>query len=387
MGRSSVNEALTFGKTNESDSEGEGGLEQFLGFPGQLVSYSPGFDAFREFCKAKGAIGGRTWNDSIIWAKGNCLQRDDDELLDRRFRSVKQSVKSIVEREKSLLDEVAEEETELELVLGELSLSRKKRVKSRSKKVANAQSTRLMMGVDEGTRQASRDEIKKALPASGTTVSSEVVQGERRRVEPLGGSGEKIAEGRSVLVDNLKVVVERARLPILSRGFGSVDAKANLDKIVEEHDKLGHYLMLKGYSQEEVDAIKADTYIEEEEEEAEVLGVVDGLDGVSPQTVLDNQGDDVELPEGRSEKVELDASRVREDHALMYNQEFAEQFDRMKEVNENKEDQCVKAHFRLEKLNQVITDLTRQVEEKDSVTKKGSKDLFEATERAENLRR
>ncbi|KAF6151401.1 hypothetical protein GIB67_005125 [Kingdonia uniflora] len=109
MGRSSVNEALTFGKTNESDSEGEGGLEQFLGFPGQLVSYSPGLMLSENLSNM---------NDSIIWAKGNCLQRDDDELLDRRFRSVKQSVKSIVEREKSLLDEVAEEETELELVWG-----------------------------------------------------------------------------------------------------------------------------------------------------------------------------------------------------------------------------------------------------------------------------
>ncbi|KAF6152976.1 hypothetical protein GIB67_021581 [Kingdonia uniflora] len=70
--------------------------------------------------------------------------------------------------------------------------------------------------------------------------------------------------------------------------------------MAEERDRLGHHLMINGYSREEVDAIKADTYVEEEDEEAEVLGVVDG---VSPQTVLDNQGDDVELPEGGSEKV------------------------------------------------------------------------------------
>ncbi|KAF6139234.1 hypothetical protein GIB67_007981 [Kingdonia uniflora] len=35
------------------------------------------------------------------------------------------------------------------------------------------------------------------------------------RVEPLGGSGEKVAEGRSVLGDDLKEVEERARLAIL----------------------------------------------------------------------------------------------------------------------------------------------------------------------------
>ncbi|KAF6148968.1 hypothetical protein GIB67_026713 [Kingdonia uniflora] len=83
-----------------------------------------------------------------------------------------------------------------------------------------------------------------------------------------------------------------------------VVTKANLDEMVEEHDRLRHHLMLKGYSEEEVDAIKADTYTEkEDEEEAEAVGIVDGLDGISRQTVLNNQGDDVELSEGGSEKV------------------------------------------------------------------------------------
>ncbi|KAF6169135.1 hypothetical protein GIB67_038632 [Kingdonia uniflora] len=319
--------------------------------------------------------GGQTWNDNIIWVKG---------------------VKSAVERKESLLDEVVEEETELKLVLGELGLSRKKKVKSRSRKVVKAQSTRSMTSVDGGKRQLSIDEIKKALPASGTTVSGEVIQGKRRWVEPLGNSGEKVVEGQL-----------------------QVEAKANLDETVEERDILGRHLMLKGYSQEEVDAIKADTYAEEEEEEAEVLVVADGLDGVSPQTILDNQGDDVELPEGGSEKavremslrindqesglsreretsksllsvraelqVELDASRAREGYALMCNWEFVKQFDRMKEANENRDDQYVKACFRLEKLNQTVSDQTLQVEEKDSGIKKGLEDLSETTEHAENL--
>ncbi|KAF6146267.1 hypothetical protein GIB67_011739 [Kingdonia uniflora] len=238
MGRSSVDEVLTSGMKNETESGGEGGLEQFPDFPGQLVSYLPGSNVLRKFCKAEGAIVGkwgkcvelssrqfrgctvaegeeyfylladleaekcdrgidesisleyfdgdvqsdlsegflcylsqleyglslsftnlangvtnvieacpiqingnmgghncRTWNDNIIWVKGNFLQRDDEELLDLRFRSVKQSVKSTVERKVSLLDEVAEEETKLELVLGELGLSKKKKVESKLKKV------------------------------------------------------------------------------------------------------------------------------------------------------------------------------------------------------------------------------------------------------------
>ncbi|KAF6175835.1 hypothetical protein GIB67_003323 [Kingdonia uniflora] len=400
MGRSSVNKVSTSGRTNESDSEGEGGFEQFLGFPGQLVSYTPGSDTFREFCKAKGAIGGRTWNDNIIWVKGNYLQRDDEELLELRFRYVKQR----------------SQRRRLNSNWSWGNSARKKRVESRSKKVAKTQSTRSMTGIDEGTRKTSGDEvqpktpgsgssaqlnlttskiahkflkrqIKKVLLASSTTVNGEVTQGKRRRVEPLGGSE----------------VEKRARLAIQQGKEDTnnmVEAKTNLYEMAEERDKLGRHLMLKGYSQKEVDVIKAETYAEEEEGEAEVLGVVNGLDGVSPQTVLNNQGDDVELLVDGSEKVvkemslkindlesglakeietskallstqtelqvKLDASRVREDHALMYNWEFAEQFDRMKEVNENREDQYVKAYFRLEKLNQVVSDLARQVEEKDS---------------------
>ncbi|KAF6156348.1 hypothetical protein GIB67_031469 [Kingdonia uniflora] len=246
-------------------------------------------------------LAGRTWNDNIIWVKGKCLQRDDEELLDLRFRSVKQSCSPCQG------DWLGIEKQEFEL----------KRVKNElEKNLARAKTDALK-------------EVKQLKAAHATTI-----------------------------------------------GQLQIEERANLDKTTEERDRLGRHLMLKGYSQEELDAIKADTYTEEEEEEVEVLEVVDGLDGVSSQIVLDNQGDDVELPEDGSEKVvkemgliindldsrlsreietsmsllsaqvelqvELDASRVREDHVLMSNQEFAEQFDRMKEANENWEDQFVK---------------------------------------------
>ncbi|KAF6163957.1 hypothetical protein GIB67_041205 [Kingdonia uniflora] len=324
---SPVDEVLTSGWMNESNSGGEGGLEEFLGFPSQLVSYPPGSDTFKEFCKAKGAIGGK-------WG-----------------------VKSTVERKISLLDEVVEEETELKLVLGELGLSRKKRVESKSKRVVKAQSTRSMTGVDKGKRQTSgkefraktprsgssaqpnlttkkldqkflKTQLKKVLPASGTTVCGEVAPGKRRMVKLLGNSGEKIVKGRSASMDASK----RSK-----KGLGCSSCQGDLAEyrrtgIRAEEGKeragekpgssqnrfpersqaaKGRHLMLKGYSQEEVDAIKADTYTEEEEEEVEVLGFVDCLDGVSPQMVLENQRDDVEFPEGGSEMVEEKDFRIK----------------------------------------------------------------------------
>ncbi|KAF6156626.1 hypothetical protein GIB67_014605 [Kingdonia uniflora] len=273
---------------------------------------------------------GRTWNDNVIWVKG---------------------VKSKVERKESLLDEVAEEETELEFLLEGLGLSINKRVDSRS---------------------------KKALPASGTTGSGETVKEKRREVKPSGKSGEKVVrhvKGIWLGIEEEKTELKKANIELekeLARprtdALKEVETKANLDEMVKERDRLGRYLMLKGYYEEEVDAIKANTYVEEQdEEEAEAVGIVDGLDGVSRQTVFNDQGDDAEIPEGNSEKVELDSSRSREGDILMYNREFAEQFDRMKVVKENREDQYVKVDW------------------KDAEIGKGLKELAEVTECVEKL--
>ncbi|KAF6144535.1 hypothetical protein GIB67_023981 [Kingdonia uniflora] len=239
----------------------------------------------------------RTWNDNIIWVKGNCLHRDDEELLDLRFRSVKQSVKSTVERKESLLDEVAEGVTELKLVLGELGLSRKKRVESKSKMVAKAQSTWSITGVDEGTRQTSGEKIQDKTPRLGSCLPC---QGDLAWYRRTGIRAQKsLARAKT---DTLKEIKQLKTAHAVAIGQLQVVAKANLDETVEERDRLGHHLRLKGYSQEEVDAIKADTYAEDEEGEAKMVGFVDGLDGISPQTVLDNQGDDIELPVDGSEK-------------------------------------------------------------------------------------
>ncbi|KAF6166348.1 hypothetical protein GIB67_015894 [Kingdonia uniflora] len=143
----------------------------------------------------------------------------------------------------------------------------------------------------------------KVLSAFSTTGSGKVAKDKRRRVEPSGESGEKVVEGRSAAVDDLKEVEERARLVVLNGEEDTrkmVETKANLDEMVEERDKLGHHLMLKGYFEEEV---------------------------------------------------ELDSSRSRENDVLMYNREFLEQFDRMKEANENREDQYLKGHVQKGNVN------------------------------------
>ncbi|KAF6145308.1 hypothetical protein GIB67_017019 [Kingdonia uniflora] len=207
-------------------------------------------------------LAGQTLNDNIIWVKCNFLQRDDEELLDLRFRSVKQ--KKVVEGQSASMDDLKEVEERARLAI------------LQGKEDMSQMVVRLVKGIwlgieeQESKLKKAKSELEINLARAKTEALKEVRQ---------------LKAAHAIIISQLQA-----------------EAKANLDETVEEHDRLGHQLMLKGYSQEEVDAIKADTYVEEDEEEAEVLGVIDGLDGISPQTVLDNQGDDAELLEGGSEK-------------------------------------------------------------------------------------
>ncbi|KAF6139580.1 hypothetical protein GIB67_015537 [Kingdonia uniflora] len=243
MGSSPFNEVSTSGRTNESNNEGEEGLEQFLGFHGQLVSYPPGSDAFREFYKAKEAVGGK-WGKYV-------------ELV---------GMKSIVERKESLLGKIAEEETELKLILEELGLSRKKRVDSRSNNVRKAQSISSMAGVDEGKRGEDTSKMVACL-IKGMWLGIEEEKSELKKAK------RKLEKDLArVKTEAMKEVRQLKASHVVAIGQLQVVAKANLHEIVEELDRLGPHLILKGYSEDELDAIKADTYVEVEDEEAEVIG-------------------------------------------------------------------------------------------------------------------
>ncbi|KAF6150528.1 hypothetical protein GIB67_030329 [Kingdonia uniflora] len=249
------------------------------------------------------------------------------------------SVKSTVERKKSLLDEVAEEETELELVMGELNLSRNKRVESRPKKVVKAQSIRSMTGVDEGKRKISREEVLAKTPGSRSSaqpslttskIAQRFLKGQIKKASPA--SGTTVAR----LVKEIWLGIEEQESELKK-------AKSELEKNLAraKMEALKEIRQLKAVH-EEVNVIKADTYVEEEEEEADVLQVRDGLDGVSPQTVLDNQGDDVELPEGGSEKAlerteelcRFDLNRYRIDQERI-RQKFIGKDDELRVAREN----------------------------------------------------
>ncbi|KAF6146239.1 hypothetical protein GIB67_011711 [Kingdonia uniflora] len=176
----------------------------------------------------------------------------------------------------------------------------------------------------------------KCPSTSGTTLSG--VDMKKRKVEPSGMSGVKatylmkgiclgVEEERDELKKKkveLKRSVARLKIDLLKEGkwmealkvlqvveMNNLHAKArsNLEEVVAERDRLGCHLISKRYSEDEVDTIKANNYVEDEEnEEIEdvTVGIVDSFDGVSPQSVRENQGDDNKCLVGETEKELVD---------------------------------------------------------------------------------
>ncbi|KAF6163837.1 hypothetical protein GIB67_016177 [Kingdonia uniflora] len=154
----------------------------------------------------------------------------------------------------------------------------------------------------------------------------------------------------------LKRIVARLKTNLLKEGKWMEALKAL--QVVEINNLLTE-AMTNLKEVDVVDAIRVDTYVEEEEDEEiedVAIGVIDGLDSVPHQTVKDNQGDYNEHPEGENEKglkdirprlkdleaelakerdasasllslqaelqVKLQSAHLREDDARQCNQEF-----------------------------------------------------------------
>ncbi|KAF6152842.1 hypothetical protein GIB67_025860 [Kingdonia uniflora] len=176
MVSSLVNEALTSGRSIESEfeipeSEEEVGIDQFQDFPRRLVSYPPRSDVFKEFCKAKASLGGK-WGNCIEYTgrkfKG-CTVATGEEYFylwadlakEKRDRGIDESI-SLEYFDENV--QIAQEEAEVEALLEELGISRKKRVNIRAEKVQKSQSPRLMTSTDDNKKKKLMGKGKSTCP-------------------------------------------------------------------------------------------------------------------------------------------------------------------------------------------------------------------------------
>ncbi|KAF6135252.1 hypothetical protein GIB67_035323, partial [Kingdonia uniflora] len=306
-----------------------------------------------------------------------------------------------VTRKESLLDKVVQEETELEAVLEDLGISRKKRVNNRVEKVQKSHSTRLMTSAGgrknkgtDGERQANLPKaprVDTGLPESITLSKLARTFPKRQMLKRPGASramesgeaAEKKKKRRAAsLMKGICLRIEEERAELKKK---KAELERRIARLKSDLSKEGKRLEALKASQvvkinklraeervdlDEVEAIRTDTYVEEEEAEDDVVGVgvLDRLDGMSPRTV------------------ELESARLCEVDARQCNHEFAEEFDRMREANKNREDQHVKMYFKFVEATKTAVDLAQQIEESDTKIEKGQKELEELKEHAAKLK-
>ncbi|KAF6155720.1 hypothetical protein GIB67_007157 [Kingdonia uniflora] len=337
MGRSSVNEVSTSGRSNESDSEGEGGFEQFPGFSLQLVSYPLGSDAFREFCKAKGALGGK-------W--GKCV-----EFAGRQFRGCtvaegEEYFYPLADLEVEKRDRGIDESISLEYFDGDVRSD-----------------------LSEGFLcYLSQLEYGLCLPL--TNLANGVMNAIGACPIQMNGNMWEVITICDHLNDRWERENKVARL-VKGIWLGIEEQEFELKKAKNELEK--NLARAKTDALKEIKQLKATHAVAIGQLQVETNANLNEAAKKRDRLVLDNQWDDAEIPVDGSEKaikkmslrindlesglareivtskallsvqaelqVELDASRARKDHALMCNREFVEQFDRVNEANENWEDQ------------------------------------------------
>ncbi|KAF6162911.1 hypothetical protein GIB67_021060 [Kingdonia uniflora] len=321
---------------------------------------------------------GRVRNDNLLWVSGECLQRSDEEPLELNNRTITKGINFKVSRKESFIDVVSREGTELEAVLKELEISRFKRVASKDDKLAR------LNEVPDG-------------PVDMATVSSTVVRNLAKKKAEMLEESDKIAEGAELrprfeveadlLEEEYRAKAQEKMVAIMDDEFKKLEKKLTRERVdfqlEREKEKEAATLKLKQvraeseakaerlvtastisqnnltgklcqlrYTKAEITAFSEGNYektkIMDEEEVEEREG---GLNTVE-KTDANNQ-------ETINQK-ELDTVREREEQTLLYNAEYAEEYEALISQYEDRLNDNVKLSIKLEEAK-------RQVEEKTAI--------------------
>ncbi|KAF6142780.1 hypothetical protein GIB67_023262 [Kingdonia uniflora] len=348
-------------------------------------------------------------------------ERDDEEPIELLCRIVKQCPTSKVKRKKSLLDIVGQEGIELEVVLKELHISRKKRANNKSEKVQKSQATRLMTGVGGNKEGGADGQRRVVLPKASevdfadvpeSTTSSKLIQAFlKKRMLKRGSTSGTTGKDRLGEEDELKVVEDRENLAIrngeeemskmatrLMKGvcLRMEEEKAKLKKgKAEPKNKVDHLkikLAREGKRFDSVKAVRKGKISELAAKAGKNLEVVELKEMCLIIKELENElakekDASTSLLSSQAElQVELESAHLSEEETRQCSQEFTAEFDRMREANEDREDHRVKVHFKFIEATQTVDDLTRKILEKNAEISKGHKELAETKEKAAKLK-
>ncbi|KAF6146546.1 hypothetical protein GIB67_008832 [Kingdonia uniflora] len=369
---------------------------------------------------------GRVWNDNLLWVSGECLQRSNEEPLELNNRTITKGISYKVSRMESFIDYVAKEGIELEL-------ARLNKMPDGPVDMATVSNTIIRNLVK-------RKAVKRAVTSRSATSDSVDDSNKRRKVTPPAKSqvvleeSVKIVEGvdlRPHFVVENGLMEEQCRSKAREKGVTVVKdefkkgEKNQFEKSLTrereacqlelEKEREAAALKLKEVRAESVanGAIGFRVYYfseqpcretlpaEEKEivDKEEVEEMEDCLN-VAEKTVADNQETiDQEIESLRLRVVdleglleveknssadlqELDVARKREEQTLLYNVEYAEEYEALISQYEDQLDDNVKLSLNLEEAKSQVEDKTATLLSKDLALNQLISELAELKERA-----
>ncbi|KAF6164442.1 hypothetical protein GIB67_025268 [Kingdonia uniflora] len=265
--KSSLNEVarVNEGESTSEKREGEEQLE-FPDFPGSSLSVRIWIGgAFKQPCKGimnkieacPAQLNGNIWE---------VINPADEDPLALKYKTFK--------IRESLIDIVSREGVEVEAVLGELEISRHKKVNSKSAKVQKSHAKRKITGVVSSTEVKSSTDIG-VLPV--LVKVTPIVMVSKGNLSPVIVNEAQEVEVEKELEVEMAALEEKFKTVVLEddeefRSLVRVElsrAKNNIEEATAALDKLGQRLFEDGYSEADVVAIMEGQFVDMEEPELE----------------------------------------------------------------------------------------------------------------------
>ncbi|KAF6155025.1 hypothetical protein GIB67_035772 [Kingdonia uniflora] len=306
---------------------------------------------------------GQVWNDNLLWVSSECLQRSDEEPLELNNRTITKGISCKVSRKESFIDTVAKEGTELEAVLKKLEISRFKRVASKEDKVRRSLVKMRMVGKTPGsmeeilltpklntTLKLVRLNEMPDRPVDMATVSNTIVRNLAKRKAVVLEESDKITEGADL---RPRFEVEAGLLE------EQCQAKAREKMVVVVDDEFKKFACALRGVQPGLQDRKGASALKLKEVRAKSVAEAERL--VTASATSQNNLARETLP---AEK-ELDVAREREEQTLLYNAEYADEYEALISQYEDRLDDNVKLSLKLKEAKRQVEDKTAIILSRD----------------------
>ncbi|KAF6153082.1 hypothetical protein GIB67_034804 [Kingdonia uniflora] len=289
---------------------------------------------------------GRVWNDNLLWVSGiNCK----------------------VSRKESFIDLVAREDTELEAVLNELEISRFKRVASKDDKVRRSQAKRKLVGKSPGSMEEKLKTSELNIPLKLPRLN-EILDGPVDMATVSGIVVRNLAKRKTVKRGLLLILCHRSVWMIAVRGgrLKQISWRNNAELKLERRWLLLWMMSLR--RKKDLPARGGKKLVGRE---------ADSGEGRFPVGAGERKGSCCP----KNEK-ELDAARKREEHTLLYNAEYTEEYEAFISQYEDGLDDNVKLSLKLEEAKGQVEEKTATTLSRDLVLNQLTSELAELKEKA-----